>query len=160
MATTDQTVNTPVYPNVDFDTRLALASAGMDAIHAHNHGVTLAEAHTAVQAAQEAPELLAEEVRPFQPHPVLKAAGDLIRVRGWVQGAFESPDGALCAHGAIRVAVLRTVHSAGSVGSLESAALDELCRRITAAGQGNPGTSVSRWNDSRGSVDEVLKLLY
>lgn len=153
-ATQNQAVSTPAA--VDFETRLTLAAAGMDAILAHRHGVTLAEARQAVREAQEAPVAGDEIHQRFTPNAVLRAAGDLIRVRGHHQGAYESPGGALCALGAVRVASRGDLWMHESTTADEVNAVHELTDRIR---QTVGDMSVPEWNDSRSSAD-VLKLLY
>lgn len=152
MTTAVNVTQTSASTDIDFDTRLALASAGMDAVLAHRHGVTLAEARDALAGAQEAPELLAPEAPAFEPHPLLKAAGDVIRVRGWVQGMEVAWDGKVCALGAIRIAAARRCED-------DNDAVVELLNRIAA--DTNRAYGISMWNDRPGQTkDNVLKLLY
>jgi hypothetical protein len=146
-------------PAVDFDTRLTLASAGMDAILAHNHGVTLADAHAAVLAAREAPELLDPEPQPFTPHPVLKAAGDVIRARGWIKNSYGGLTGPVCAMAAIRTVLYGDNWSDLATNDGEVGPVDELLDRI-AAEVGHRDWSVPMWNDAQSHELAVLKLLY
>lgn len=153
-------------PAVDFDTRLMITSIGMDVLLAHVGGKALADAHAAVTAAKaEAERYGAEAVtlaawkatqRPglFQSHHILKAAGDLIRARGWHQGSWTDGKGAVCALAAIRLA-------SGGNGSAEADAVSVLLGRIRDdLGQAAAGHSIPGWNDSRRSVGEVLHLLF
>ena len=140
--------------DIDFDTRITMALAGMDAILSHKHGGAVAEAHAAVTEIQD--EILITLPEPeapvFQPHPILKAAGDVIRDRGWHQGGFESECGPqVCALGAIKLVTPGDFRA-------ELEAETELLNRI-AADTGEE-LSVPLWNDSRGSVADIVKLLY
>lgn len=160
-ATRTQAVTVPATTSVtapaavDFDTRLALASAGMDAIHAHRHGTTLAEARAAVATAYETPELLDPPEPKFKSHPLLAQARKIVEKRGWVQGAFESPTGCVCAGEAIRIA--------GGGHPLSRSVLDaqeELVNRI-AADTGEAGLGITQWNDTHcKSQADVFRLLY
>lgn len=144
----------PLTDVVDIDTRMTMALAGINAIIDHKHGDAVAEANAAVAEIQD--EILITLPEPeapeFQPHPVLKSAGDLIQVRGWWKGDFEEQTGgAICALGAIKRV------TAGDA-QLEADAVRELLNRI-AAETGEP-YSVPGWNDSRGSVADIVRLLY
>ena len=152
----------PLTDVVDIDTRMTMALAGINAIIDHKHGDAVAEANREAEAAVEAAELLEPEPPQFKPHPILKAAGDVIRAKGWHQGDYRSEaTGAVCALGAIIDAVYGgdSRISRDLTGSTwEDGAIRELLNRI-AAETGDPH-SVSSWNDSRSSVDEVVRLLY
>lgn len=81
---------------------------------------------------------------------VLTRAAQLIRERGWIQGAWDNADGALCLWGAVREAS----HDLGGE-TAEVDAMDVLRDRIS-----NRDVSTPMWNDARGrTVDEVLRLL-
>lgn len=149
-------VTGPRSADIDFDTRLALASVGADVLLSQ-HGTE--EAHAAVTAAvaeasgyEAAAPLLGaltadQSPETFRSHPVLKLAGDLIRKRGWVQHQFEAEDGALCTLGAVSEASSRT--SADYYDATQ-----ELIRRIG-------DVAVAAWNDQRGrTVDDVLRVLW
>lgn len=140
--------------DIDFDTRITMALAGMDAILSHKHGKAVAEAHAAVTEIQD--EILITlpepEAQVFQPHPILKAAGDVIRDRGWHQGDFQSECGPqVCALGAIKLVTPNNFRA-------QLDAQRELLNRI-AADTGEE-FSVPMWNDSRDSVGEIIRLLY
>lgn len=164
IGTTTRTAPEATAPAVDFDTRLMITRIGMDVLLAHVGGQALADAHAAVTAAvAEADRYGAEAValaawkatqRPglFQSHHILKAAGDLIRNRGWNQGSWTNDKGAVCALAAIRLA-------ARGNGSAEADAVAVLLGRIQ-DDLGQTAHSVSGWNDSRRSVGEVLHLLF
>lgn len=154
-------VTGPRSADIDFDTRLALASVGADVLLSQ-HGTE--EAHAAVTAAvaeasgygTAAPLLgaLAADQSPetFESHPVLKRAGDLIRARGWCQGDFQAANGALCALGAIR-------RASGGDARTEAEAVDVLLERIASV-VGHNAFSVPGWNDQIDRTrDDVLRLL-
>lgn len=145
--------------DIDFATRLMLAGAGMDAIFAHHRGSDTDP--VVIHAIDEAAEILAEpEVPAFQPNAVLFAAGNIIRVRGWHKGDYRSDtSGAVCALGAIHDAVYGSGgNRVFSPDPRERDAAAELLNRI-AIETGEPH-SVPSWNDSRTSVDEVVRLMY
>lgn len=144
---------------VDLDTRLAMASAGMDALLKFKHGAALVGAQAAVRRIESEAELLGLDPTGFRPNRTLKAAGDLIRKRGWTKGVYSSGDGALCAMGAIREAVYGPRWMQQELGyPAERSAVEELLNRI-AIEVGNC-YSVPKWNDTRANQDEVLRLLY
>ncbi len=155
IATKGQKAPVKQLPDVDFDTRLALASAGMDAILAHKHGVTLAEAARALKVAEEA-DLLPS--RQFKPNRTLAEAGYLIRRKGWTRNTFENHDGAMCAMGAIRGACYGPGWQHMPTDGREHNAIEELMNRI-AADTGEM-FSIPQWNDTRPDVSHVLRLLY
>ena len=151
----------PLTDVVDLDTRMTMVLAGINAILSHKHGDAVAEANAAVAEANAAVAEIQDEIlitlpEPeapvFQPHPILKAAGDVIRDRGWHQGAFEAECGPqVCALGAIKLVTPGDFRA-------QLDAQRELLNRIAAdTGQ---ESSVPIWNDSRDSVDEVIRLLY
>ena len=150
---------------VDFDTRLALASAGMDAIIEHKYADTLGDAQAAFErAVAEARQLsvYSHPVKPaFQPHPVLAAARRLIEQRGWVKDVYSTgPGGGVCAMGAIREVVYGPRWAAMELGDpSERSAVVELLNRI-ASDVGHTDWSVARWNDAQQSKQDVLRLLY
>lgn len=137
---------------IDFETRLMLADAGMQAKLAHNHGIALAEAQAAVQMALFEVDALPAVDHRFTPHPVLKAAGDLIRERGWAKGKYVAPGGAVCASYAV------TEATRGLPDDRACEARDELLNRIAA--EFGEALSIPMWNDSRANVDDVLRLMY
>lgn len=149
---------------VDFDTRLMLASIGMDVLLAHAGGQDLLDAHAAVTAAiadadrygAEAAALAllkaAQAPGTFRSHPILKAAGQIIRDRGWHQGSWTNERGAVCALAAIRIA------TGGDTGQ-EADAVAVLLDRIR-DDLGQSAYSVPGWNDSRRSASDVLRLLF
>lgn len=167
IGTMNQTQTAPavaVPATVDFDTRLMLAAIGIDVILERTGGQALADAHAAVTAAVADADRYAAEAaalgalkaaqRPgvFRSHPILKAAGDLIRARGWHQGSWNDERGAVCALAAIRLA------TAGDAGR-EADAVAVLLERIQDE-LGHGAYSVPGWNDSRRSVADVMRLLF
>lgn len=161
-----EAVTAPAEP--DFEMRLAFAEATVAALMAHKYGEALDGAHEAAEAAQGAlsatpdpAEGTPQDGKPFRSNTVLRLAGDLIRKRGWVQGEYEHGT-ALCAMGAIRTVTRgdgwyqRPLTDGTPVNEIE--AVSELLRRITV----DTGSKIMipRWNDSRGDVDDVLRLLY
>lgn len=167
-ATRTQTVATPVQSKtpttIDFDTRLTLAGIAMDVLldipedTQQNVQDALKEADnlavagilTEQQRASQQPEL-------FRSQPILKAAGDLIRVRGWTTDAFENGR-ALCALGAIRTVTRGDNWFYQPVPADECAAIKVLLDRIAA--EFGPGLSVPGWNDRQDSAEGVLSLLF
>jgi len=148
-ATTNRAVTAPAA--VDFDTRLTLASAGMDAVLRHRHGDALAGARAAAEAALSSVPEPGPEDEP-ETHPLLARAADLIRVRGWTQGTYESADGRLCAIGALQLAA--TGELPDSYQDAERVLVDRITREI------GREMTVPAWNDSRTDVSQVLKLVY
>lgn len=139
---------------LSFEQRLAVARAGMDAVLAHRHGATLADAQAHVAAAEDEAQVieLDEYRKPgFAPHPVLARARRIIEIRGWTQGFREKPGGALCAERAIEIA------AQGQAGAAWDA-MRELMNRIAA--ETGEVLSVPSWNDTRRDRTEVLRLLY
>jgi hypothetical protein len=149
---------------VDFDTRLMMADAAMDAILDHREALMAqaevysafaadrAGAQAAVEDARAEAAMIEAEKPRFKPNPVLAKAHELIVTRGWTKGMYESPEGCVCALGAISQVVGHNLQSGED-------AVIELLNRI-AAETGNPATSVGGWNDTRDDVSQVLKLLY
>lgn len=140
---------------VDFDTRLELASVGMDVLLSNITDRPDETAPLVVAVIDEAAELLEAETAAqpaFAPNAVLKAAGDVIRVRGWAQGVLMDHQGCVCALGAIRAA-------AGNVlGAFE--AEEELLRRIHATPEWK-NLGISSWNDRLDRTeDQVLSFMY
>lgn len=145
--------------DIDFDTRLALASAGIKATLDHKHADALSEAHAEAEAAikQAGSPILVAPAR-FQPNDVLARAREIIETRGWAQGAIQRRDGAVCAVGAIRIAVYGSSCGSWEDNNEEVDATHELLDRIAATtGQ---DMNVPTWNDSRTTKDEVISLLY
>ncbi len=148
-----------VLPAIDFETRLTIAHAGLDALLAHRHGDALAEAHTAVaEAMAEAQRAatvvpLTPELAPVDPsvQRVLNRAADLIGERGWNQGNWQSSaTGAVCVMRAIRI-------TADGNGEYDQA-VTEVMRRTGATGE--PVASVTSWNDSPARMrHEILDML-
>lgn len=142
-------------PPVSFDTRLELASIGMDVVLSGCDGVQEAHQQAADATAEAdrysaAPETHEAVTQPLSPEAerVLKYAATIIRVRGWTRGEWVSDCGAVCAMTAVRIA-------AGGDSKVFNEAEDELLRR-TGSGFG----SVMVWNDRGGRTrDEVLRLL-
>lgn len=135
-----------------FTERLEAAKIWHSATLAEKHGAVLREAADAVrQAMAGVPDHMPTlaDVRP--PNPVLAAAGVLILRRGWARDVFVAPDGALCALAAVRV-VPCDPHR-------EADALSELVQRIR-LDLGHDRMSITRWNDTRSSREEVTRLLY
>lgn len=154
-ATKPQAVTHPATVDIDFPARLAIARAGMEALMDHAAGPAREEARQALcgalAAVPEAGELLDPVAGRSPSHPVLAAAGALIRARGWARDVFETPDGAVCALAAIR-------HVSRFAGE-EAAAEAELLSRI-AADVGHDAWSVPNWNDRQPDAAAVLRLLY
>lgn len=156
MATTkkhETSTETDRSPVLDFNTRLELAAVGLD---------VLLEKHTAdanaaaVQAVAEAEALLTAPApeKLMAPRPsnyVLTQAAEVIRQRGWLKGNMYNEQGNVCALQAIHIA-------AGGYGPAEREAKKVLLNRIESE-LGQPW-SIPGWNDSRGSEDEVFRLLY
>ncbi|ALY07251.1 hypothetical protein SEA_MAIH_1 [Streptomyces phage Maih] len=131
--------------DVPEDTQAALSDALKEADALAVAGV-LATRQNAVQR----PEL-------FQSQPILKAAGDLIRSRGWVKGEFDRGR-ALCAMGAIRTVTRGDQWFYRPEPAGEREAVNVLLERI--AHEFGPGLSVPGWNDRQEDVQDVLRLLF
>jgi hypothetical protein len=152
-----QTTTEPrtITTEIDFDTRLAIASVGMDVLISRHD---TSEAHAAVEKALSTSHEWS--LKPV-PHPILAAAGDIIRQRGWCKDEFNSAAGAVCAFGAIRMA--SGFHPGGSgfdapsYGNVNDAATVLMERIMDETGK--PYT-IQHWNDTRTNVDAVLHLLY
>lgn len=144
-------------PDVGLDTRLMMASIGLDVTMSEAVGEHLAEANAAATAAILEAQSTPDPYPGYAPHPVLQRAAQLIRERGWVKGVYESPGGRLCAMAAIREVLYGPVWTMAPSDQRERDAAYELMRRI----KDDTGTSFSvpAWNDSRSSVDDVLRLL-
>lgn len=142
---------------VPFETRLELAGVGIDTLMSVAAGDALAEANAAATAAVLEAQSTVDPTPQWKPHPVLQQAAELIRTRGWVQGVYESPGGRLCAMAAIREALYGPVWTMTPSDHRERDAAYELMRRI----KDDTGTafSVPAWNDSRGSVEDVVRLM-
>lgn len=143
--------------SVDFDTRLMLTSVYMDVVLSGCDGVQEAR-QQAADAVGEA-ERYSDQLSSWQPRTeptvgavaqrVLIGAAQLIRERGWIQGAWDNTSGAMCLWGAVRVASRRYGGE-----DAELAALEVVRDRI------GHGVSIAGWNDRRGrTVGEVLTVL-
>jgi hypothetical protein len=151
---TTATKSTAAPLSLSFEQRLALTRSGMDALLAHRHGLTLADARAHLSAAEDEAEMINmdEHGRPrFESHPVLARAGQILNRRGWCQGYREGPSGAVCAERAIEIA------ANGQTGA-QWDALVELMNRIAA--DTGEALSVPTWNDSRRDRSEVMRLVY
>lgn len=140
---------------LDFDTRLMGISLTVDVAMNLTAGPALKAAQTAVQRAREQGMF---EPREYKPNPILKAAADLIRERGWARGEYEV-NGRLCALGAIRTVTRgENWFCVLPVSDEEHDAMRELMYRVSR--EFGPATGIPKWNDSRSDVGEVLRLLY
>lgn len=151
-------------PPVTFEMRMELTHAAMDALlnvpestQAAVSGALKEADGLAVAGILAERQRAAQQPRLFQPHPILKAAGDLIRTRGWTTEAFENGR-ALCAMGAIRVATRGDHWFYQPEPAGEREAINALLGRI--AFEFGPGLSVPGWNDRQDSPEGVLRLLY
>lgn len=170
-ATLTKTVITPVHPvtpeaqpSISFDTRLELAHVALNVLLDVPD-----DTQAAVQAALKEADGLAvacvlkqretSTQRPglFQSNPILKAAGDVIRARGWVRGLYDSSTG-VCAMGAIRTVTRGDAWGANPEPAGEREAINVLLERIAAAF--GPGLSVPGWNDRQEDAEGVLQLLW
>lgn len=144
MTTATKAVTAPATTStIDFDTRLVLARIAID-VACERHGTV--EADAAVTEAGTHVATVTEAGPERVGHTVLRAAGDLIRARGWVQGEMVAESGALCALGAIHIAASLT-------GASRHDAAQVLTERI--------GRSVIEWNDQYGRTEaEVLSMLW
>jgi hypothetical protein len=169
-ATFAPTVTSPVRTEppavIDFDTRMSLVGIAMDVLLEVPEGTqaalsaALKEADGLAVAGALAERQRAAQQRPelFQSQPILKAAGDLIRARGWTKGAYDDARGRLCAIGAIRVATRGEAWEYHPEPAGERDAINVLLERIADAF--GPGLSVPGWNDRQTSAEDVLKLLF
>lgn len=149
---------------IDFDTRLALAGIKMDVLLDVGEDTqaavseALKEADSlAVAGDLKLRETAAQKPQRFRSQPILKAAGDLIRARGWTTGQFQTGT-ALCALGAIRTATRGNDWSNQPEPAGEYGAINVLLERI--ADEFGPGLSVPGWNDRQTSDEGVLRLLW
>lgn len=144
-------------PSADLDTRLMLASIGLDVTLDHAADGALAEANAAATAAILEAQSTPDPRRDYEPHPVLQRAAQLIRERGWVQGVYTAPGGSLCAMAAIREVLYGPMWAYAPSDQRERDAAGELMRRI----KNDTGVafSVPKWNDTRSSEADVLRLL-
>lgn len=131
--------------DVPEDTQAALSAALKEA-----DGLAVAGILKEREAATQRPEL-------FQSNPILKAAGDLIRARGWVKGEFDRGR-AMCAMGAIRTATRGDDWFYRPEPAGEREAVNVLLDRI--ANEFGPGLSVPGWNDRQEDAEGVLRLLF
>lgn len=132
--------------DIGLDARLTLASAGIDAVMVHRHQAALYAAQLAVQAAESWMPVPPQD----PPNEVLERARRVIETRGWVQHEYTAVNGAVCAQRAVCVAA--------PYGPGRDAALSVLQRRILE--ETHEDMSVTRWNDTRSNVSDVLRLLY
>ncbi|AKA61668.1 hypothetical protein SEA_YDN12_1 [Streptomyces phage YDN12] len=151
-------------PPVSFELRLELAHAAMAVLLGVPEdtqaalSAALKEADgLAVAGILRERERTAQQPGTFQPNPILKAAGDLIRSRGWTQGQFDEGR-SLCAMGAIRVATRGDEWFYRPEPAGEREAITVLLARI--ADEFGHGLSVPGWNDRQEDVQDVLRLLY
>jgi hypothetical protein len=148
----------------DFDTRLMLASIGMDVLLARAGGQALADAHAAVTAAVAAADRYGAEAvalegltaaqRPVthRSSRILARAADIIRDRGWHQGDWTDSQGAVCALQAIRLAAGDDTDAAADAAAV---LLDRIRNQF-----GDHASSVPGWNDRRERTEaDVLYLL-
>lgn len=150
METTQKTQPKITVTHIDFDTRLAIVSAGMNVL-LDRHDT--AGAHAVVTAIHD--EILYAAAEPVLGNAVLARAADVIRERGWCRGTYENEQGQVCALGSINVAATGDAR----VCSVESTqALDVLVQRIADL-TGEP-MCVPTWNDAQSNAESVLKLLY
>lgn len=90
---------------------------------------------------------------------VLRRAADVIRVRGWHQGAYQGKDGCVCALGALNLAAGRLAHSDWFLYPDAGDAAEALRRHLRVNGL-ITDQSIDEWNDeSCRTVDEVLDAL-
>lgn len=127
------------------DNRTALAAALKEADE-----LATAALLAARERAEQKPEL-------FRSSPILKAAGELIRERGWTKGEFDHGR-AVCAMGAIRTVTRGENWWYRPEPAGEREAVQLLLDRI--ADEFGPGLSVPGWNDRQTDVQDVLRLLF
>lgn len=151
-------------PPLSFELRLELSQTAMDVLLdiPEDTQTAVSEAlkeadRLAVTGILKERERAAQQPEAFRPNAILKAAGDLIRARGWTQEAFED-EGALCAIGAIRTATRGDEWFYRPEPAGEREAVNVLLDRIAA--EFGPGLSVPGWNDRQDSAQDVLRLLY
>lgn len=151
-------------PPVSFETRLELAHAAMavlldvpeDTQAAVSEALKEADG-LAVAGILKQRENATQRPELFRSNPILKAAGDLIRARGWTRGQFDEGS-ALCAMGAIRTATRGDEWFYRPEPMGEREAVNLLLARI--ADEFGPGLSVPGWNDRQSDVGDVLRLLF
>lgn len=153
--TTAPAVTAPA--DATFQTRMDLAAIGIDTLMAVRAGEALAEANAAATAAILEAQSTVDPRPDYDPHPVLQRAAQLILERGWVQGVYEAPGGRVCAMAAIREVLYGPDWTYQASDQRERDAAGELMRRI----KEDTGTafSVPMWNDTRGSVHDVVRLM-
>lgn len=149
----------PTTPDVGLDTRLMLASIGLDVTLGHAVGSALAEANAAATAAILEAQNTEDPKVTFEPNAYLAEARAIIESRGWIKGEYGSTTGAVCAMSAIREAVYGPEWGCLPTDDRETGPVNELLARI-ADDTGTTAYSIPAWNDSRDSVDDVVKLLY
>ena len=151
-------------PPVSFELRLEMSHAAMavllgipeDTQAALSEALKEADA-LAVTGALAERQRAAQRPDLFQSNPILKAAGDIIRARGWIKGEFEH-DRAVCAMGAIRTATRGENWWYQPEPAGEREAINVLLARI--ADEFGPGLSVPGWNDRQDNAEGVLRLLF
>lgn len=165
MTTATKTQTLPDVPAdskaLDFDERLVLAGISISTAIDHKYGDVIRDAQAEAAACLEAEELLAPEPVTFEPNQVLATARRIIETRGWTKGAYDQPNGAVCAINAIRLVTRGDGwyhRPTPYTTEPEDTAMAELTNRI-AADTGNTLT-IPAWNDSRADKSEVLRLLY
>lgn len=140
--------------HIDFDTRLAIVSAGMNVL-LDRHDT--AGAHAVVTEIQDEILYAAPEPAPVG-NAVLARAADVIRTRGWCRDAFQNDQGQVCAIGAIRIAVGGDAFSVGPNWVGMNDAVNVLWNRIEA--ETGCTYTIQSWNDAQSDAESVLKLLY
>lgn len=150
------TVGAAPSPVVDLDTRLALASAGMDALL--EQAMLRFDVDTAHQP-EPAVDYAAPILPTVTPAPapqssplaaVYLAAIRIIRERGWTRSCLRNQQGAVCAVGAIRAA-------AGPDRGLA----DDACAHLLDAIQTQfSAETIPAWNDQQTSADVVIRMLH
>jgi len=151
-------------PPITFEMRLELSHAAMNVLldipedtQAALSGALKEADGLAVAGILGEHERAAQQPEAYRPNPILKAAGDLIRARGWTTGAFDNGT-AMCAMGAIRTATRGDNWWYQPVPAGEQEAVLVLLDRI--AHEFGPGLSVPGWNDRQHDAEDVLRLLF
>lgn len=153
METTQKTQPKITVTHIDFDTRLAIVSAGMNVL-LDRHDT--AGAHAAVTEIHD--EILYAAPEPVLGNAVLARAADVIRERGWCRDAFQNDQGQVCAIGAIRIAVGGDAFGVGPNWVGMNDAVNVLRNRILE--ETGCHYEIQSWNDAQSDAESVLKLLY